>query len=342
MDRSFRNHELELIEIYNGLVRRWKTIVLLTMCGLVAVGAYLIFKPVVYEATVSLLPPEKHQIQALRFPMLIAGQGIPRSRSVMHVKYWTPVLPNIPEINVELVFEAFQSKLTSPGLQQRYVQKHGISTEFYVSDNAGTLTLIIYSDHSDQAMEWVKGFSRYASQMTIQELAANIQHVISNRLTLLEYAITSIRNLNDQYKLDRLEQLKEALHIARKLNIVDRIVETPLRPEDVPLYYRGTTMLSAEIEAVQQRATIDSFSSHHIRELQQTRDHLRSVSIKTDDVEAASFNEASVRRVKANSFRLIILGTLFGLVIGITVAFFGVVTEWSRNLLIDKKSARVP
>jgi len=342
MDRSFRNHEPELIEIYNGLVSRWRTIVLLTMCGLVAVVAYLIFKPVVYEATVSFLPPQKNQIQALRIPVLIARQGIPRTRSVMHVTYWTPILPKIPEIDVAQVFAAFRSNLTSPGLQQRYVQEHVIPTEFYVSNNAGTLTLMIYSDHSDQAMEWAKGFSRYASQVTIQELTSNIQHVIGNRLTLLEYAITTIRNLNDQYKLVRLEQLKDALHIARKLNIVDRIVETPLRPEDVPLYYRGTTMLSAEIEAVQQRGTTDSFGAHHIRELQHTRDQLRSISIKTDDVQAASFNEASVRRVKTNSTRLIVLGILLGLVVGIMVAFFGVVTEWSRNELADKKSARAP
>ena len=150
------------------------------------------------------------------------------------------------------------------------------------------------------------------------------------------------RKLDDQYKLDRLEQLKEALHIARKLNIVDRIVETPLRPEDVPLFYRGANMLSAEIEAVQQRATTDSFASHHIRQLQLTRDNLRSVSINTDGVQAASFNEPSVRRVKTNNTRLIVLGVLFGLVIGITIAFFGVVTEWSRNVLTDKKSVSVP
>tara|TARA_B100001123_G_C15344974_1_gene1036576 strand:+ start:14147 stop:15088 length:942 start_codon:yes stop_codon:yes gene_type:complete len=313
------------------------------MCGLVAVGAYLIFKPVVYEATVSLSLPQKNQIQALRFPMLIAQQGIPRSRSVMHVTYWMPSLPKLPEIDVYHVFEAFRSKLTSPGLQQRYVQEHVIPAEFYVSSNAETLiTLIVYSDQSDQAMEWVKGFSRHASQMTIQELASNIQHVITNRLTLLEHAITSIRKLDDQYKLDRLEQLKEALHIARKLNIVDRIVETPLRPEDVPLFYRGANMLSAEIEAVQQRATTDSFASHHIRQLQLTRDNLRSVSINTDGVQAASFNEPSVRRVKTNNTRLIVLGVLFGLVIGITIAFFGVVTEWSRNVLTDKKSVSVP
>ena len=154
MDRSFRNHEPELIEIYNGLVSRWRTIVLLTMCGLVAVVAYLIFKPVVYEATVSFLPPQNNQIQALRFPMLIARQGILRSRSVMHVAYWTPILPKIPEIDVKQVYKGFQSKLTSPGLQQRYVQEHVIPTEFYVSNNAGTLTLMIYNDQSDQAMSF--------------------------------------------------------------------------------------------------------------------------------------------------------------------------------------------
>jgi LPS O-antigen subunit length determinant protein (WzzB/FepE family) len=86
-------------------------------------------------------------------------------------------------------------------------------------------------------------------------------------------------------------------------------------------------MLSAEIEAAQNRVTNDSFNSHQLRALQQWRDQLRNVSIKTDDIQAASFDEASVQRIKTNSTRLIVLGILLGLVVGVTVAFVGVLIE---------------
>lgn len=328
-DRRFRSEQLELIEIGYGLASRWRTILLLTTCGLIFVVAYLMFKPVVYEASVSSLPPQEDKIQALRFPMLIASQESPRSKAM----YWVPTLPRIPEINVDNIFDVFQNKLTSPGLQRRYIQKHVIPTDFYVSKNTGTLTLIIHYEQRDQAIKWVEGFSQYASQVAILEIASHLQHVINNRVKIIEHAISSIRNLNDQYRLDRLERLKQALYIARKLKIIDRIVETPLRPEDVPLYYQGINMLSAELEAIQIRPTNDSFNTLQLRELREWRDQLRSVSIKTDDIQAASFYEASVQRIKTNSTRLIGLGIILGLVAGVTLAFLSVLAEQYRKML---------
>jgi len=335
-DRGFRGHELELIKIWCGLLSRWRTISLVTMCGLIFVVAYLLFKPVVYEATVSSLPPQEDKIQALRFPMLIAKQTIPRSR----VMYWIPELPSIPEIDVTTIYDIFQNKLTSPGLQRRYAQKHAIPTEFYVSDNTRTLTLIIHHEEPDQAIKWVEGFAQYASEIAIQEITSHLQHVIANRIKIIEHTISTIQNINDQYRLDRLEQLKQALFVARKLNIIDRIVETPLRSEDVPLYYRGTTMLSVEIEAVQNQAANGSSDFYPLRSLQEWRNQLHSVSIKTDNIQAASFNEASVQPIKINSTRLIGLGIVLGLVVGVILAFVAVLVEEYRVGLESDQASR--
>ena len=127
--------------------------------------------------------------------------------------------------------------------------------------------------------------------------------------------------------------MKQALYVARKLNIIDRIVDTPLRPEDVPLYYRGTTMLTAEIEAVGNQSLTDSFNPYQLRELQEWRDQLRGVSIKSDKIGAASFNETSAQRIKTDNTRLICLGILLGLVVGVTLAFLAVLAEQYRKTL---------
>ena len=92
-------------------------------------------------------------------------------------------------------------------------------------------------------------------------------------------------------------------------------------------------MLSAELEAIQIRPTNDSFNTLQLRELREWRDQLRSVSIKTDDIQAASFYEASVQRIKTNSTRLIGLGMILGLVVGVTLAFLSVLAEQYRKRL---------
>ena len=333
--RSVRGDELELIEVFYGLASRWKTILLLTMCGLISVVAYLVFKPVVYQATITALPPQREKIQALRYPMYIAKQGVPDSGGI----YWLPPMPTIPEINVSEIYGLFQQKLTSPGLQRRYSQEHEIPTKFYVSNNARTLTLIVNYDQPEIAIEWVEGFAQYANKTAIREIESELHHVIDNHVKILEHAISAIRNINDQYRLDRLAQLTEALQIAQKLNITDRIVETPLRPEDVPLYYRGTTMLSAEFEVINNRETEYSFNSYRLRELEQWQDQLRDISIKTEDVQAASFSALGVERIKPNSTRLMVLGIIMGLVFGVIVAFIAVLIEQHRNGIENEKAS---
>jgi LPS O-antigen subunit length determinant protein (WzzB/FepE family) len=332
---SVRGDELELVEVCYGLASRWRTILILTMCALISVVAYLVFKPVVYQATLTALPPQRDKIQALRYPMYIAKQGVPKWGST----YWLPPMPKIPEINVSQIYSLFQEKLTSPGLQRRYAQEHDIPTKFYVSNNARTLTLIVNYDQPEKATEWVEGFAQYANKIAIREIASHLHHVIDNQVKILEHAISSIRNINDQFRIDRLAQLTEALQIAQKLNITDRIVETPLRPEDVPLYYRGTAMLSVEIEMAQNRETEYSLNSYQLRELQQWQDQLRNVSIKTKGVQAATFSALGVERIKTNSTRLMVLGIIMGLVLGMIVAFIAVLIEQHRNGIENEKAS---
>ena len=329
-DRRGVEFDLELIAIYYGLASRWKMIVAFATAGLICVSTYLWFKPDIYEVKAYSLPPLESRIQSLRYPMLIARHGMLRATT----EYPWLALPPIPEINVDLIHIVFGQKLTSPGLQSRYAEEHGMSSQFRVSLDGNTYALILYSDQPDQAIEWVKGFAQHASDLAIRDIASQLQHVIDNRIKIIERAERVIRNVNNQYRLDLLVQLKEALDTAEKLGIVDRIVDTPLRSEDVPLYYRGTTMLSAEIEAVQNREGNDAFAeTPQIRELQEWAELHRNISIKTKDVDAARYDRVAANLIKTNTSRLVILAILLGLVVGVITAFFAYLMERYRATL---------
>jgi len=329
-ERRSVESELELIEICYGLACRWKMIIALAMVGLISVSTYLWFKPEIYEVKVFSLPPLENRIQSLRIPMLIARHGMLRSTS----DYPWLNLPNIPEIDVDQIYLVFGQKITSRGLQSWYAQEHSVSSRFRVSQNGNTYALILYSGQPDQAIEWVKGFAQHASDLAIQDVASHLQNVIDNRLKIIERAERVVRNVNHQHRLDLLVQLKEALDTAEKLGIVDRIVHTPLRSEDVPLYYRGTTMLSAEIEAVQNREGNDAFAeTPQVRELQEWAEQHRNISIKTKDVDAARYDNVTAELIETNTSRLVILGILLGLVVGVITAFFAYLTERYRASL---------
>ena len=321
------NGEISLIDLWCGLIRRWKMITTLTFIGTLAtiIGAiaYASFQTPVYKVTAFILPPSKSDIQSLKIPALLARQVVwsPKPQSP-----WTPDAPSIPRVDVESIYHAFEQTLISRELQSQFAREYNSPIRFVVrKESAITMTLILYSHDPDQAKDWVEQYTQYASQQTVKEIASELQHAIGNRIRVIEHAENSLRTVAKQRKEDQIIQLQEALDIAVRLGIVERIFQTPLPPIAVPLYYRGATMLRAEIQAMNLRKSDDFFSSTaHLREIQEWTRKLRNISIDVEAARAARIevpDTVVLQSLSPSPKLIIVLGFVIALMAGIFGAF---------------------
>ena len=226
-----------------------------------------------------------------------------------------------------------------------------------IGGEGGFLLVSTESDDPEFAAKLVNDYVSYFDLETVRGLVSDAKNSIAEQIMEIEYKIDSKRQMAQQRREDQILRFKEAIVIADSLGIKKRedatgLIKSSQMNLDIitattPLYYAGTMSLEAEIKTLENRVSDDPFISG-LRNLQEKLSRLRS--IKTDDpfisglrdsqeqlvllrsikIEEEGMHSVTVdqaayppkNRIKPNRRRIVLLGTVVGLFLGIFLVFF--------------------
>ena len=313
------------------LSQRWKMILVSTVAGTILAAGLALFlaftHQTVYKLNAYIVPPQQGDIQSLTAPLLLAQQVIwsPRPQA------WNPDLPRLPTINVKAVYHEFERVLISREMQDRFSNQKYSPIRFVIrKESSDTITLILFTHEPESAKQWIRDYTNHTNQTVIDNFASDLRQGVNDRLMLLDHTKRSMEHIHKQRIADHVAQLEEALDVATALNISDRIDQSPLPPAAVPLYYRGSNFLRAEIQAIKERRTHEAFYwTIHLREIEEWSEKLRQITINTTDTLAARVQISSYAPPEPLKPRPIVI-FWFGLAIALSL---GVVAASVSNFI---------
>ena len=313
-----------------ALSRRWKMILIATVAGTIlaaALALFLVFThQTVYKLNAYIVPPQKTDIQPLTAPLSLAHQVIwsPRPQSAWS-RHFTMDGPAavLPTIDVVQAYREFEHVLISRDMQERFSNQEYSPIRFVIrKESDDTITLILFTHEPESAKQWIRDYTNHINQTVIDKFSSDLRHGINQQLMLLDQAKHSMERIHKQRIADHVVQLKEALAIATALNISDRIDQSPLPPAAVPLYYRGSNFLRAEIQAIKERRTHEAFYwTIHLREIEEWSEKLKQITINTTDTFAARVQISSAATPEPLQPRPIVI-IWFGVAIALSLGVF--------------------
>ncbi len=320
MSYSNRADEIALIDLFLGLLKRWKFIALTGLIGLASAFLMVVEKEPQYKISISLAPPTNSDIQSfvttsslLQQPVVWAGSPSP----------WTPYVPPPSKIDAAAVYHAFEYNLISDVMQSRYLQQHENVPMLEFTKSGRTITIFAYSKDPDRELNLIHGYVAYASKQTIDIFAKHLADDITNRIIVGRYAENSLVRIFLREQFDRIAILEEALEIAKNAGVVVRLEKTYSSINNTPLYFRGTKFLQAEIDALQQRGKPDAYLHvSQLREIQEWVRMLGDIKIDTTKIKIAIPGSPEIVEIRRDIARTLALGLLGGILLSIAIIFF--------------------
>lgn len=301
----------------------------------VCIYVYLSTLTPVYESKVYLLPPTQSSI---------AGFNSGRDQDD----------PDLKPLTVKGIYAAFTRTVESEAFRQKFFKEvylpsglhdndktsvdksYGVfSQQLDVSADKGDVKRYIVSfrgPNSESSIFWAKRFVEQATESAKSELIFNSKQEISVRLYDLGKKISSLREVAQKSREDRVAQLAEALSTAEAIGLnspqllPNTLIAISGFTDDRLAYQRGSKALKAEIETLRARQSDDAFIPG-LRELQAKYDDLSKV---TTDRERISVNRqdgdiatSNVQKTAKNAI-IVLGGVLFGLLLGLFIALIRV------------------
>ncbi len=331
--------EDDTIDLYELLVTLWnKRWIVIIMTALSAIGSvvYALLQHPIYKAEALLLPPKSKDVQSLNV------QGVQRLSVDMKLQ----------GVETESVFTVFQKNLSSRTLQKKFINEFKLMeilapertsetrdediyedfAEIIKVNNGDGLSISIELHDPNVAAQWVNDYVQFIDSETIKRIVENKRNAITNQIRDIEYQIASKRQMAKQRREDQIDKFQEALIVARRLGVEERVDTTNvvqnnqlnISTSSTPLYYRGTRALRTEIEILTNRKSDDPFITG-LRDLQENLALLRSININTERLHSVSIDQAAYppkNRIKPNRRMIVSVGTAAGLFLGIFLAFF--------------------
>lgn len=199
-------------------------------------------------------------------------------------------------------------------------------------EDKGGFSISMESNDPVFAAKLVNDYVSYFDLETVRQLVSDARNSIQEQIVDIEYKIASKRQMAKQRREDQILRFGEALIIARKLAIKDRVDtntvvqnnQLNISTSNTPLYYRGFKALDAEIVFLKNRKSDDPFIGG-LRDLQEQLTLLRSFIINESGMHSVTVDQAAYppkNRIKPNRRLIVSLGTVVGLFLGIFLVFF--------------------
>ena len=201
-----------------------------------------------------------------------------------------------------------------------------------------------------EAAALLNEYSQLAMNNTVKQIVDELQSKLAREKKDLEDKITLLRKTTERSTNYRLTVLEENIHIARELGLARPKILEDQKTGDVyvtlsekqPLYYQGHELLEAEKQALLSRKYQDPFISG-LKAAQDRLDYLNTIIIPTDKISVVQIiQEAKALGVpiKPHKKIIVIMGGVFGLLLGILLAFISHAVASKRyNLLAQLDGA---
>ncbi len=325
--QQFEDDTIDLYELWITLWnKKWLVIAVTVIAALVSVVYALQLTPI-YKAEALLLPPSATDVKSVNL------QGV------------QGMTPNT-------TFAAFKNNLSSRSLQKKFIDEYGLldilapnrtpetrdieilegfSKMMKIEDKGG-FSISMESNDPVFAAKLVNDYVSFFDLETVRQLVSDARNSIQEQIVDIEYKIGSKRQMAKQRREDQILRFGEALIIARKLAIKDRVDtntvvqnnQLNISTSNTPLYYRGFKALDAEIVFLKNRKSDDPFIVG-LSDLQEQFTLLRSFKINESGMHSVTVDQAaypSKNRIKPNRRLIVSLGTVVGLFLGIFLVFF--------------------
>ncbi|MFL2737175.1 MAG: hypothetical protein ACJ0DJ_00135 [bacterium] len=334
--QPFEDETIDLYELLDDFVEQKMARYCYDFSGSIRVFSLCIIYHPIYKAESLLLPPKSKDVQSLNV------QGVQRLSGDMKLQ----------GVETESVFTVFKNNLSSRTLQKKFINEFKLMeilapertsetrdediyedfAEIIKVNNGDGLSISIELHDPNVAAQWVNDYVQFIDSETIKRLVENKRNAITNQIRDIEYQIASKRQMAKQRREDQIARFKEALTVARRLGVEERVDTTNvvqnnqlnISTSSTPLYYRGTRALRTEIEILTNRKSDDPFITG-LRDLQENLALLRSININTERLHSVSIDQAAYppkNRIKPNRRMIVTISTAAGLFLGIFLALF--------------------
>lgn len=325
--------EINLLDLWRVLVRQWKVICAITGLSVLGAIAYILQTTPVYEAQAVVKPPEGKYVEALN-------------------------IPGISQISSADIFAKFTENLKSSVLSQQFVDENpqfaslrgNVPNIKEGAKNEGNPVFVGLQGYDAKLVaDWVDGFVLLVERKTIDDFFDGIEIKIANQKKAIQDQLQIGRDFADQRRLDRIALLEDQIAIARASKIFDRqlsgysVAEGQRFGETLdtlqgPLYMRGVKELTAEKETLEKRKENEPFIAgfrDKQESLAQLDTGLKQLQAGRATARAVTVDQPAIQSkipVKPRRTRVLVLGVVIGVLLGVSVAFLINVVEQQKEL----------
>lgn len=333
--------EIDLITLIKTLWQKKWVILGITLLSTLIGILYLSFTKPIYEAKAYIYPPSLADIVSFNY-------GRSDDFSSLHPfsieDVYNVFLGNLlAESTKEEFFKTVFLPSRAEGTKQKsphdalYNAFNKILTIKESSKTTPTKYLmIVRGNNPTQIVAWLKQYLALAQQKAQSEMISNIEHQNIEAARTIQNKIEQARVVAKNKRFDHLTQLKEALKIAKVVNITERSVfslngtmtDASSFNEPSMMYLRGTKVLQVEIENLSTRDSDDAFVEG-LRELEGEYRFYKNITINSQNIAMfrldgkVNLPDLPILPQKRVVFLLsILLGMMLGIILVIGQNFF--------------------
>ena len=330
--------EISLLELWDGLVARWKLMLVIVSLGtaisIIGAVVYISQEPE-FNIVLHLLPPKNQDIEPLYLPTAITTNPIATTP-------WTPKAPNVIDISVAHVFAAFHTNLVSGPLQSKFLSASSIPLSFNVSLDLNNLYVSSDWHDPDRATQWTIDYVEFIAHYTIAQILTNLDNSIDSRIRVIQHSLDFLHIVSTKQKRAQIIRLKEALSIAKRLNVVEPIVQTPLPPDSVPLYYIGSKTIQAQLDAYTESKSLQ-LDNYDAAALSTQLNQLQEIDVRTNGdgirvVEIIQEATVSKKPLQLTTTKIVTMGFLMSCLGAMFLVFCVFFIQRQRLLMKNRHS----
>ncbi|WP_460086855.1 LPS O-antigen chain length determinant protein WzzB [Pseudomonas sp. H1_B04] len=320
--------DIDLIELARGVWGQKWLILGVALVVFIVAAAYAFLSKPVYEVKLFIMPPTQNGIAELNY-----GRGKSTELDPYSIQYVYDVFAR--NLQGESLRQKFFNEIYLPSLDESQRKKvafdrlyERFSRELVIKgpgkDTPDRFSITVQGADPARATAWAKAYVQRASETAESELIKNVTSEAAVRARNLEQRIISLRETAQRIREDRIQQLREALKIAKAIGLtsptinstaaVDITVETGNKMD----YQRGSKALIAEVEALESRSSDDAFISD-LRSLQMRYNFYRKLNVDSESISVYRQDgsvEVPESPIKPNKALILFLGAVAGLILG--------------------------
>jgi chain length determinant protein (polysaccharide antigen chain regulator) len=189
---------------------------------------------------------------------------------------------------------------------------------------------------------------RFADVQTVGQLYSDLRAAVQEEIDWIGQEMANKKEFATRRKLDQILRLKEAMQVAKKLDLKDVSLSSngPREGEggsaaaytaSMPLYMLGTKALKAEIELLETRKSEEPFIAG-FRDLQEQKALLEGLKIDPDRLSAVTIDAAARIPYQVERPRkalIMALAVMLGAIGGIFIAFIAEFLSKAHKELLE-------